>query len=353
MTRGRIFTALGVLALLGLGLTVLMAANGAGNQETGAAKPRGNRLVFIGQVDTDAQMTSLYPKNFPQPSQVVEVLVKEGAKVKKDQPLLKFDTELLELKVQEAERAIGVAQFEQTKAEALVRKHAWEVNSLEKKWRAKQAELEQSASELKELQRVSLIDRKLVPQLTLEAAEKKYLAAQLTLEATKIELDGLRAEVPSYLVEQAKANIKMLETKKAEAEHARDSMSCKAPANGRIIRSFISAGTLFGPTSRDPAFWFLEDAPLIVRGEVTQEFASRISVGKSATIVDEADSKQEWTGKVSKVGDQFLQKRLGGASVLDFMPVSDDRVLECHVSINLKPGETPPKFGQKMRISVE
>jgi multidrug resistance efflux pump len=342
-----------VLALIGLGLTVLMAANAAGSrEEPGAAKPRSNKLVFIGQADTEAQMSALYPRNFPQPAQVTEVLVKEGARVKKGQPLLKFDSGLLDFKVEEADNSLAAARFEQAKAESAVRTHRTEILFQEYTWKAKQKELENKQNEFKEAERLSRIPGA-IPQLTFEAAEAAVRAAELNLEAARVKLEGLKLEVPNYLVDQAKANIKRLETKKKEAEHARDMMSCPAPENGRIIRSFVSAGHMFHPTSREPAFWFLEDAPLIVRGEVTQEFASRIAVGKTATIEDEADSELKWTGKVSKVSDQFLQKRLGGASVLDFMPVSDDRVLECHITIDLKPGEPGPKYGQKMRITVE
>ena len=115
----------------------------------------------------------------------------------------------------------------------------------------------------------------------------------------------------------------------------------------------MSDGHTFHPTSRDPAFWFLKDGPLIVRAEVTQEFARRVVLGKAATIEDEADSQQTWKGRVSKISDQFLPKRQGGTTAFDFMPVSDDRVLECQISIDLAPGEAGPKYGQKVRISLE
>ena len=34
------------------------------------------------------------------------------------------------------------------------------------------------------------------------------------------------------------------------------------------------------------------------------------------------------------------------------MPVNDERVLECQVSIDLAPGEAPPRFGQKVRVTL-
>jgi hypothetical protein len=76
-------------------------------------------------------------------------------------------------------------------------------------------------------------------------------------------------------------------------------------------------------------------------------------MGKSATIEDEADSAQKWHGHVTKISDQFLPKRQSGGSPLDIFPVSDDKVLDCQISIDLAPGEVGPKYGQKVRITLE
>jgi len=354
MTRGRIFTAIGVVILLGVGLSVLMAARGPGDKaaDNAANNASGLKLVVIGEVVTDDGYVGLYPENFPQPSRVTAVLVKEGAIVKKGQPLLEFDIEMMKLKVEEAENGIATARFEQIKAEAGVREHAWKVNAADRRWKAKQAELQEYQSELKQAERAFEIGGG--NKLTLEAAQKKVQAAELNLEAAKIELEGLRADSPTYNVEQAKANLKYLEGKKAQAVQARDQCSCKAPADGRIIRSFVTEPFIFQPFTKEPAFWFLKDGPLMVRAEVTQEFARRVTVGKLAKIKDEADAHApEWNGRVTKIGDQFLPKRHGGNSPLDFMPVSDDRVLECQISIDVGPGEAGPKYGQKVRITLE
>lgn len=354
MNRARFLTISGVLVLVGVGLTALMAARGPGDK--GGDSPTTNstkdtKLVCIGEVDTEDRYVAIYPRNFPQPSRVTKVLVKDGAKVKKDQPLLEFDIELLNLKIQEADDGIAEARFLQQKAEAAVKMHEVESNFQEKTWRAKQKELETKQNEAKEIRR--LLDVRLANQTQVDAADAAVRAAELNLEAAKIKLDGLKADVPDYLVNQAKANIKRLQTLKETAEKARDQVACPAPADGRIIRSFVSDGQTFHPTSREPAFWFLKDGPLLVRAEVIQEFARRVSLGKAATIEDEADRSQVWKGRVIKIGDQFLPKRHGGGSPFDVMPVSDDRIIECQISIDLAPGEVGPKFGQKVRITLE
>jgi multidrug efflux pump subunit AcrA (membrane-fusion protein) len=354
MNRARILTISGVLVLVGVGLTALVAARGPGDKGSDSSPSKStsdNKLVCIGEVDTEERYVAIYPRNFPQPSRVTKVLVKEGAKVKEGQPLLEFDIELLDLKVQDAKDAIAEAKFLQQKAEAAVQMHKVEMEFQEKTWRAKQKELETKQNEVKEVRR--LLEVKLANQNQVDAAEAAVRAAELNLEAAKIKLDGLTADPPTYLVNQAKAGIKRLETQKEAAEKARDQVACPAPADGLILRSFVSDGQTFHPTSREPAFWFLKDGPRMVRADVTQEFARRVTMGKAAKIEDEADSSQVWKGRVTKIGDQFLPKRHGGGSPFDVMPVSDDRIIECQISIDLAPGEVGPKFGQKVRITLE
>ena len=232
----------------------------------------------------------------------------------------------------------------------MIRAHAVQVNSLEKDYQAKEEELKSKKKELEEAERLHKLDA--LNQLTLDAHKSAVKAAEFNLESARIKWQGLRDESPTYLKDEADKNIKKAENAKAQAEHALSQVSCNAPADGRILRSYASEGLTFGPHTRDPAFWFLKKGPLVVRAEVTQEFASRVVKGQSATIVDEADAKQTWKGKVVKVPDQFLPRRLGNTGLVDLMPVNDERVLECQVSIELAPGEVPPRFGQKVRVTL-
>ena len=247
MTRGKIQTVAVAIALCALGLTVLMAAKGSNDKTADAppAKP-GKRVVIIGEVSKGEQKVDVYPENFPQPSRVTKVLKAEGADVKMGEPLLEFDREAYELKVQEAENGIQIAMAEELKADAMVRMHKIEVAFYEKEWKAKQATLEAKQSELKEADRLATFMK--VNQLELEAKQAEVKSAELSLEAARIKLDGFTREVPNYLVTLAKANVKLKQSMKTEAEHARDQLACKAPADGRIIRSFASEGMNFGPT---------------------------------------------------------------------------------------------------------
>jgi hypothetical protein len=352
MNGKRVATIAALLGLAGLAVTVLVAAREAGDRSSDSPGKvtAAKKLVCLGNVETEEPIARILPDNFPQPAMVTKVLVKEGEEVRDKQNLLEFDVSGLKLKVDQAESAIKVARAKRKEAELAVKNHPAQVTEAENLWLAAKAKLEERQKQHTEMKRLFSTGTKI--QADLDAAESELQAAQYTLDASKAKLDGLKAADPSYLLEVADEGIKQLQNLKEQAQNALDQLSCRARGDGRIIRSFVHEGEVFGLHTREPAFWFLKKGPLIVRAEVTQEFARRVTQGQTAKIVDESDPDQSWRGKVVKVPDQFLPKRLGNTGLVDLMPVNDDRVLECQVSIELAPGETPPRYGQKVRVTL-
>jgi multidrug resistance efflux pump len=356
MTRTRVVALLVVVALCGVGLTALMAAKEAGNKEPArqpATTAGGKKLVCFGFADTEDPIVRIFPDNFPMPSKVTKVLAREGDFVTAGQPLLEFDVELLKLKVKEAEKGILVAQAEREKAVHMVNQYQPQLDAAENKLKAKKEELNSKNSALDEAKRAFKYNQ--ITQNELDAATAAFKAAQFNLAAAQVEWDGIKKDgAPEYLIKIADKSIERLENLKEQAQMAVNLCSCKAPADGQLIRSYVTEGFMFGPQIREPAFLFLKKGPLVIRAEVNQEFARRVYKGAGATIADDADSEQTWFGKVIKVGDQFLLKRNIAGGMPDMMMMSsDDRVLECLVSIDPGSGKTPLRFGQKVRVTLD
>jgi len=355
MTRTRVVALLVVVALCGVGLTALMAAKEAHKEPARqAANPAGGKkLVCFGYADTEDPIVRIFPDNFPMTSKVTKVLAREGDSVTVGQPLLEFDVEFLKLKVQEAEKAILVAQAERDRAIYARDQYQPQLDAAENKLKAKQEELNSKKSLLEEAKRAFKYNQ--LNQTQLDEATSAVKAAQYNLAAAQDEWTGLKkVGPPEHLVNIADKNIERLENLKKQAQMAVDLCSCKAPADGQLIRSYVSEGFMFGPQSREPAFLFLKKGPLVIRAEVNQEFARRVYKGAIATIADESDPDHPWTGKVTKVGDQFLLKRNMAGGMPDMMMASsDDRVLECLVSIDPGSGKVPLRFGQKVRVTLE
>jgi len=352
MTRGRILTLVIFVAITAAGLTALMAAKDPTDKPDGSAKTAvsGKKLVCLGTVDTEAPVVRILPDNYPMPSKVTKVLAKVGDEVKAGQPLLELDTEMLKLNVKVAEKAVGKAEAAKVQALAMVRGYQPQVDAAEKKLQAKREGLAGAKFGLDELEHA--FKYKTATQAQLDEGRAKVKEAQFNLEAAEEDLNGLKkVGSPDYLVAQADKEIERLKVNQQQAQLVLDQFTCKAPADGLILRSWASEGLMFGQgISQNPAFWFLKTGPLIIRAEVSQEFAKRVTTGGAAKIEDEADASQTWRGKVFKVGDQFLPKQNTGGTV-DLLTVSDERVLECLISIDVAAGGMP-RYGQKVRVTL-
>ena len=336
-----------------LGVAVLTAAKEASDKaaDTPAKAPTGGKkLVCLGTADTDEGIVPIFPENFPAHSKVTKVLVKVGDVVKADQLLLEFDMRLVAFKVEQAEMAVAIAKLEATKGDVAVKVREALLNAADSELGAQQKALEQKQAELVEYKRLyTIMDKN---KADLEAKEAEIKSQELKLLAAKWSQQAAKANDPTPGINVAKETVKRYELLVNEAKLGVEYLACKAPGEGIIVRSFVTGGMTFGPQTREPAFWFLRTAPPIVRAEVAQEFARRISPGLTAKIEDEADPSQTWTGKVTKVRDQFLPKRPTGGGA-DFLQASDERVLECLVSIDAVAAGTPlPRYGQKLRVTI-
>lgn len=356
MSRRRLLTICYSLGLASLAVSLLVAAKGSGDAKPESAEParpasNGKRLVCLGFADTDDPIIRIYPDNFPQPTKVTKVLVAEGAAVKSGQKLLALDDRIALKKVEEATIGVEAAKQERAKAEAMFKAHLPQVNSAKSEYLSKEQDLNTKKTELVETQRLFKIGGQ-KNESELEAAASAVKAASFMLESARWKLKGLEDHNPRFLIDLADAGVKRAENVLEQAKLAAESYSCNAPADGKIIRSFASDAMVFGPHSREPAFWFIRDTPLIFRCEVNQEFARRVSKGQVGKLEDDADPTQVWKCKVLRVSEQYLTKRSAGGAGPDLLQVNDDRVLECITTIEVGPNELPPRYGQKLKVTL-
>jgi hypothetical protein len=87
----------------------------------------------------------------------------------------------------------------------------------------------------------------------------------------------------------------------------------------------------------------------IVRAEVEQEFANRVSVGQVAKIQDDGTGGGEWRGQVVRISDWFPQRR---SVQMEPMQFNDVRTME--VVIRVQPGgKEPLLIGQRVRVILD
>lgn len=306
----------------------------------------GQGVVCLGRVDIEGGLLMLAPM---QPGAVAEILCYEGQAVKKDTELLKVADEPFLKKAAEAEAGVQVAEAQLAQARQALDAHKELVRQQQAAVDAAKAKLGAAQTQLSQVERARSLNFAQATNEDLELARRNVEGHKAGVTAEEAKLEQVRKMAPEAKVDEAARNV---DYRKAQLEQAREALSrctLRAPQDGSILRLEATIGSQFGPQSHQPAVVFAPNAERFVRLEVDQEYASRISLGATATIHDETNVGPVYSGKVIRIGDAFLPIRTPhGPDLLS--AGSSSRVLEVIVSI--EPTATMPKIGQRMRATI-
>ncbi len=374
MSSNRVITAAVVGGITISVITIIGVSRLSGDEKPTRSSPSlltpvkagSHGVVVFGNVDVDAGagLLHIFPENFPQPSLVKEVRVSEGADVQVGDTLVVFDSDLVEFKVREAEAGLARALAAQRGAEAKLKQANDAENAKGLALAAQQLIVKARREEL-EAARVELNDKKSrLNKIDPQVMDPEIVAATRKLEAKENEIKGEELKMEGIIkysplankspeaqagIEEAKQAVALQKVLLDEALFAKKQLTLKARVAGRIVRSYVSVGSTYGPQSRLPLFYLQPKGPMIVRMEVDQEFASRVMKGQDASISDDGNPNLKWTGKVLRVADSFLPKRSSSSEA--FM-MNDTRVLEGIVSIETHGSPIPIRIGQRVKVSI-
>jgi HlyD family secretion protein len=233
-----------------------------------------------------------------------EVLVAEGEKVVKGQPMALVDDQ--------------AARIQLSIAEAQVIE--------------KEAAVDQGMVALRQARRerdrvLPLYESGAVSQKSVDLAEDELRQAMATLALRQAELVTSRAQLVS-------------------ARHEVDVRTVRAPAEGTVIRRFVRPGDGVSTLNVTSLFSFAPNTGVIVRAEVEEDAAGGLTVDQKADIVFESDQARRLaTGKVTRVAAAFGPRRATSYETTDR---ADIRVIEAIVAFDGTPPPTP--LGQRVIV---
>ena len=94
---------------------------------------------------------------------------------------------------------------------------------------------------------------------------------------------------------------------------------------------------------------FCPDGPRILRAEVEQEFASRLSLNQTVVVRDDSTNSPLCTGKLTRISDWYSHRR---SMVQEPLQFNDVRTLECIITLDPS-DKTPLRIGQRVRVTFE
>jgi multidrug resistance efflux pump len=244
-----------------------------------AARRKEKPLVLSGSIEArDVEVGSLLG------GRVEKVLVEEGAVVAAGQPIVQFETNLIDLQIEQQEARIAEMQANLVKAERGPRS--------EEIARAR-AEAEQAERE--RLRQKTLLGKGVVAQQAYDAAATQAKTAMETLR----ELE--RGNRPEDIA-AAKAQLEREQRQLAYLERQRTESVVRAPASGVIESLDLRPGDLVA--ANQPVARMLEPSQLWVRVFVPEPQLGRVRVGQRAALTVDTFRNREFPGKVVEIRTQ-------------------------------------------------
>ncbi|MGX5720349.1 efflux RND transporter periplasmic adaptor subunit [Shinella zoogloeoides] len=252
-------------------------------------------LVLYGNVDF-RQVTLAFNGNGP----VAEVLVEEGAAVKKGEVIARLDTGRIRPQIDQA-----VAQVEAQQANLTRLKNGNRPEEIAQA-RANLAAAEAEAANARlQLERQSaLVPRAAVSQQALDNARSASAVAEAKVDASRKALDLLVAGTRAEDIQQAAAQLRAAEAQVAFLKAELDDADLKAPADATVRSRLIEPGEMASPTRA--AFSLATNNPKWVRAYVSDMQLGRIKPGmKAEVLVDSLPGRAipGWIGFISSVAE--------------------------------------------------
>jgi HlyD family secretion protein len=244
-----------------------------------ASKRQEKPLLLSGAIEArDVEVGSLTG------GRVAKILVEEGSLVSAGQPIVQFETDLIDLQIQQQRSRIEQAQANLTKA--LRGPRVEETRS---------ARAQAENAERERLRQKALLEQGVTAQQLYDAAATQ---AKTTREAL-LELE--RGNRPEDIA-AVRATLQAEERQLAYLERQRAESFVAAPAAGVIESMDLRPGDLVGPNQ--PVARMLEPSQIWVRVYVPEPQLGRVRVGQGAALTVDTFPKREFPGKVVEIRTQ-------------------------------------------------
>jgi multidrug resistance efflux pump len=317
----------------------------AQGQETGSYAQLDKRAVAVAFVDVEGGIVNLYPVR---QGRVVDLPVKEDVEVEEGAALLKIDDALPRIQLAEAELALEAAKKRKDQAESLAEQHARQIEAQKAAVEAakrKETSAQVQADKARRYLREDLTRR----DDDVKAADALVGEARAGVKAEQAKLAVLRAMKPQTAMSLAEIDVRAKQQDVEKAKLGVRECVLRAPKKGKVLRRLVSVGEVLGPNPKLPALQFCPSEDRIIRAEVEQEFASRVTKGMKAHIHDDATSGGEWQGEVIRVSDWYTHRR---SVTLEPLQFNDVRTLEVIIRVKYDP-KNPLRIGQRMRVMLD
>ncbi len=271
-----------------------------------------------GRIDGDEiEVSSKYP------GRIVELLVREGDRVKKGQVIARLDSDEIRARVDRARAALDLARADLERAvedytltKREVRLQVEKAKSLmeraEASLRRAQADLSKALSDYRRF--LNLYRRRVVAKSRFEQVERIYKLALASKDAAEAELEAAKRSysiavarvrmirVKKALVEAAKRRVEEAEAAYREAAAVLEDMTIRSPIDGVVIEKVADVGEVVGAGATIVVL--VDPNALYLKMFVSEVDVGKIALGMPARIYTDAYPDRPFRAKVCYVAQR-------------------------------------------------
>jgi RND family efflux transporter MFP subunit len=197
--------------------------------------------------------------------------VREGDNVRKDQPVVNLNKEVLQLQLKQAYSAYKAAEAQYKKALRGVRKEELEnAQAL-----VEQAEKELATARTNLGRTRELYKAGAVPQARLEDAENRLSAGETQLDNAKRSLRMMTQGASEEELEMAQSNMEAAEAQYELAQLNYNNAEIKAPVDGLVARVMVDEGNMAGPNT--PLMALVQHDRIVAKVQLPEKYFGRIT----------------------------------------------------------------------------
>lgn len=313
------------------------------NRQPGSPGTTGEEgVVCTGYVDLEHGIRSLA---LLRPGRVAAIVANENQHVDTGAPILRLEDRDAKFQVDEAEAAVTSAEIQLEEALKLDEQQRARLAQQQAALNAAGFRLDAARLMLQHKEKRLKDDLVTVEEIRITRDEVKALEQKELAEREK--LAELKTVDPALTVRKARTGLRLAQIHSEQARHQLDECTLKAPTPGTVQRIAVGAGDIVSANPMQSIVRFCPDETPLIRAEVDQEFAERVTVGQSALVQDDSRSGTSWRGKVQRIAGWFEQRR---PTTQDPSAFTDVRTVECLIAID--PGQPPLRLGQRMRVLI-
>lgn len=287
---------------------------------------------------------------------IVEILVKEGDRVKKGQLLLRTESVQQEADVQAQEAALHTTQADAAGAEASIQSAAAALRTAEADLQTAEARFNQSRGDFARAEK--LFGDNLIARQVFDQRHSEFEVAQANVQAAEARVSQAKAQHQqvTHAREMARARVAQARAQLVRASDVRSKTIYNSPLDGIVTSLPVHVGENVVPgIQNQPGSLLFQISDLsVITGEVKVDETDivNVKIGQPAEVAIDAIPNKTFKGHVTEIGQSAVNRTTGLTSTTTQAATEEAKDFKVVVTLEDSPPNLRPGLSTTAKITT-